>query len=152
MRRLWRDFQAHKRAAVLLLVYWVATLAVALMTWSEGLSGQVVALLFTTPLIAGALVGWWRASTPEGAARSRDRIWGGVLAGVLSAEITLLVTKGGVVDELIGWMHGDRFRGGEVLEFCIASGVLGALLGLAGAVLAMILDRIRREGGAGPSA
>ena len=152
MRRLWHDFQAHKRASVLLLVYWLATLAVVPMTWSGGIPGRVVVLLFTTPLIAGALVGRWRASTPERAARSRDRIWGGVLAGVLSAEITLLVTKGGVVDELIGWTHGDRFRGGEVMEFCLATGVLGAFLGLAGAVLAIMLGRGRRQGRPAPSA
>ena len=69
-----------------------------------------------------------------------------MLAGVLSAEITLLVMKGGVVDEVIGWKHGHRFQGGEVLEFTIAAGVLGAVLGLAGAVIAMILDRVRRQG------
>jgi len=145
MRRLWRDVQAHKRGSVLLLLYWLATLAVARVTWSGGLSGWVVALLLTTPLIAGALVGRWRASTPERAARSRERLTGGVLAGVLIAALTLLVTKGGMADELIGWMHGDRFRGGEVIEFCLASGVLGVLLGLAGAVLAIILDRVRRK-------
>jgi len=151
MRRLWHDIQAHKRAAVLFLVYWLATLAVVPMTWAGGIPGRVVVLLLTTPLIAGALVGRWRASTPERAARSRDRVWGGMLVGVLSAEITLLVMKGGVVDEVIGWIQGHRFRGGEVLEFCIASGVLGAFLGLAGAVLAIILDRVRRRGRPAPS-
>jgi hypothetical protein len=144
MRRLWRDIQAHNRAAVLFLVYWLATLAVVSLTWDGGVPGRVVVLLFTAPLIAGALVGRWRASTPERATRSRDRIWGGMLAGVLSAEMSLLVMKGGFIDEVTGWMHGDRFRGGEVLEFCIASAVLGVLLGLAGAALAMILDRVRR--------
>jgi hypothetical protein len=152
MRRLWRDIQAHTRTAVLLLVYWLATLAVIPVTWAGGIPGRVVALLLTTPLIAGALVGRWRASTPERAARSRDQIRGGMLAGVLGAEITLLVMKGGAVDEVIGWMHGDRFRGGEVLEFCLASGVLGAFLGLAGAVLAIIQDRVRRQGRPAPSA
>jgi len=152
MRRLWHDIQAHKRAAVLFLAYWLATLAVIPLTWTGGIPGWVVVLLLTTPLIAGALVGQWRASTPERAARSRDRIGGGMLAGVLSTEIALLVMKGGAVDEVIGWMQGDRFRGGEVLEFCIASGVLGAFLGLAGAVLAIILDRVRRQGKPAPSA
>jgi hypothetical protein len=52
--------------------------------------------------------------------------------------------KGGVVDEVIGGMHGDRFRAGEVLGLWIASGVLGSFLGLIGAVLAIIQDRIRR--------
>lgn len=36
MRRLWRDIQAHKRAAVLFLVYWLATLVVIPMTWARG--------------------------------------------------------------------------------------------------------------------
>lgn len=146
MRRLWHDFQAHKRAAVMLLVYWLATLAVSFVTWYHGIPDRVVVLLLTTPLIAGALVGWWRAPTPEHAVHSRNRIGGGVLAGVLSAEITLLVMKGGVVEEVIGWMRGWQFYGqwGEVLEFTIAAGVLGAVLGLAGAALAMILDHVRR--------
>ena len=153
MRRLWQDVQAHKRAAVLFLVYWLATLAVILVTWSGGIPDPVVALLLTTPLIAGFLVGRWRAPTPEYAARSRDRIGGGVLAGVLSAEITLLVMKGGVVDEVIGWMRGWGFFGqwGEVLAFAIAAGVLGAVLGLAGAVIAMILDHVRRRSRPVPS-
>ncbi len=146
MRRLWHDFQTHKRAAVLFLGYWLATLAVNLLTWTGGIPGRVVVLLLTTPLIAGVLVGQWRASTAERAARSRDRIGGGMLAGALSAEVTLLVMKGGAVDEVIGWIQGQRFQGVEVLAFCIASGILGAFLGLAGAVLAIVLDRVRRQG------
>ena len=148
MKRVWHDVQAHKRAAVLFLVYWLATLAVVHVTWSGGIPDPVVVLLLTTPLIAGVLVGRWRAPTPEHAAHSRDRIRGGMLAGVLSAEITLLVMKGGVVYEVIGWVRGWEFFGqwGEVLEFTIAAGVLGAVLGLAGAVIAMILDRVRRQG------
>jgi hypothetical protein len=146
MRKLWRDLQAHGRAAALFLVYWLVILAVIHMTWDGGIPELIVVLAFTTPLIAGALVGRWRASTPERTVRPRDRITGGMLAGVLIAEITLLVMKGGVVDEVIGWIHHDRFRGGEVLEFVIASGVLGVLLGLAGAVLSMLFDRGLRSG------
>ena len=85
MKRLWHDFQAHKRAAALFLMYWLTTLAVVLVTWSHGIPGRIVILLLTTPLIAGALVGWWRASTPEHTARTRDRIMGGMLAGGLVA-------------------------------------------------------------------
>jgi Flp pilus assembly protein TadB len=115
MRRLWHDSKAHKPAAALFLMYWLTTLAVVLVTWSHGIPGEIVILLLTTPLIAGVLVGRWRASTPERTARSRDRIMGGMLAGGLIAGITLLVMKGGVGDVVIGGMHGDRFRGGEVL-------------------------------------
>jgi hypothetical protein len=143
MRRLWHDFQAHKWVAVLFLAYWLATLAVS---WSVGNTEPVVMLLLTTPLIAGFLVGWWRAPTPEQASHSRDRIGGGMLSGVLGAEITNLVMKGGDVAEVIGWVRGWEFYGqwGEMLEFWIVSGVLGAILGLAGAVISMVLDRVRR--------
>lgn len=143
MRRLWHDFQAHKWAAALLLVYWLATLAVSFATWYHGIPDRVVVLLLTTPLVAGFLVGRWRAPTPERAAHSRDRIGGGVLTGVLSAEITLVVMKGGVVEEVIVWMRGGGQRFGEMLAFCLVGGVLGALLGLTGATLAIILDRVR---------
>jgi hypothetical protein len=144
MRRLWHDFQAHKWAAVLFLAYWLATLAVS---WSRGNTDPVVMLLLATPLIAGFLVGRWRAPTPEHAAHMRDRIGGGMLAGVLGAEITLLVIKGGIIHEVIGWVRGWEFYGqwGEVLGFCIASGVLGALLGLAGAVISMVRDHVRHQ-------
>jgi hypothetical protein len=143
MRRLWHDFLAHKWAATLLLVYWLAALAVSLATWYHGIPDRVVALLLTIPMVAGFLVGWWRAQTPEHATYSRDQIGGGALVGVLSAEITLLVMKGGVVEEVIVWMRGGGQRFGEMLAFCLVGGVLGALLGLAGAVLAMILEHIR---------
>jgi hypothetical protein len=146
MRKLWHDIQAHKRAAVLFLVYWLATLVVIPITWDRGIPFPVVLLLFTTPLIAGVLVGWWRSSTPERAARSGDRISGGMLAGVLCAEITLFVMKGGVVNEVIGLIQGHKFQGIEVLEFSIATGVFGVFLGLAGAVLAIILDHFRHHG------
>jgi len=151
MKKLWHDIQAHKRAAVLFLVYWLATLAVVPITWAGGIPPPVVVLLLTTPLIAGALVGRWRASTPERVSRSRDRITGGMLAGVLSAEITLLVMKGGAVDEVIGWIHGHKFQGDEVLGFSIVTGVFGVLLGLVGAVLAIVMGRFRRHGRPIPS-
>ena len=146
MRKLWQDIQAHKRAAVLFLVYWLATLAVVPITWVSGIPSPVVVLLLTTPLIAGALVGWWRSSTSEHATRWQDRIRSGMLAGVLVAEITLFVMKGGVVYEVIGWMRGWEFFGqwGEVAGFIIVGGVFGVLLGLAGAVLTMIPERLRR--------
>lgn len=146
MIRLWQDFQAHKLATILLLVYWLTTLVVATITWNGGIPGQIVSLLLTTPLIAGALVGWWRASMPKCTTRFRDQISGGMLVGVLSAEIILLVMRGGIVSELTGWMHGDRFRAGEVLEFFIASGFIGVFLGLVGALFAIILERICHQG------
>jgi hypothetical protein len=153
MRRLWHDLRAHWRASVLFLLYWLATLAVVAMTWQPGgMARGADVLLLTTPLIAGALVGWWRGAMQGGAHRSRDRITGGMLAGVLSVELSLMVMKGGVIEEVIGGMRGHGFQGGEVLEFCILFGVFGVLLGSAGAALAMILDRVRQQGRPAPSA
>lgn len=86
MSNLWQDIQAHKWAAVWYLVYWLATLALVPITWAGGIPGPVVVLLFTNPLIAGALVGRWRAATLERAVRTGDRFRGCMLAGVLRAE------------------------------------------------------------------
>ncbi len=147
MRKLWQDIKAHISAAVLFLVYWLATLAVVPLTWQNGIPTPVVLLLFTVPLIAGILVGWWRSSTPEQAAHVGDAIGGGMLAGLLCTEITLLVMKGGVIDEVIGWIRGWKFFGqwGEILEFAIVAGVFGILLGLVGAVLASIMQRFHHR-------
>jgi hypothetical protein len=145
MRKLWRDIKAHKLAVLLFFVYWLATLAVVPFAWDSGIPSWVMRLLYTVPLIAGFLVGWWRSSTRKGTAPSGNRISGGMLAGLLCAEITLFVMKGGVGNEVIGWIHGHKFNWSEVLEFSIAAGVFGVFLGLVGAVLAIILDRFRRH-------
>jgi len=145
MRKLWRCIQTHKRAAVLLLVYWLATLAVTVITWNGGIPGPVVGLLFTTPLIAGALVGRWRTATPERAACSGNRTRGGMLAGALSGGITILVTPGGVGALVINWIQEGRIHNWEEgLGFIILFVVIGALFGLAGGVLAIILNRMAR--------
>ncbi len=148
MKRLWRDFQAHRWAAALFLVYWLATLAIQRVTNQGGIPNSVLVLLLTIPLVAGALVGWWRGTAPAGAHRSRDRITGGLLVGVLGVAITMLVGKGGVVEEVIGGLRGSPyFQGGEMLGFLVVGCVLGAVLGSAGAGLAMVLDRVRHPGG-----
>ena len=142
MRRLWHDVQAHTRAAVLFVLYWLATLGLDFVTWFH--PDRVVILFLTTPLIAGALVGRWRASTPERTARLLDRIMGGMLAGGLVGGITWLVKRGGIVDEAISWMRGEGSRWGEMLVLWIASGILGAILGLIGVVYAITRDLARR--------
>jgi len=155
MKKLWHDIQAHKWAAALFLVYWLATLALILITWDRGIPNRVGVLVLTIPLIAGALVGRWRESTPERVARAGDRISGGMLAGVLSAEVTFFVIP---VVEVIRWMHRHKSQGGEVLdfwgdvlEFSIVTGIFGVLLGLAGAMLAIVMGRFRRHGRPIPS-
>jgi hypothetical protein len=128
MRRLWHDIQTHQRAAVVFLVYWVAA-ALAAARDSPGLL-----LLFATPLIAGALVGWWR---------STERILGGLLAGVLTGALVSLVVD---VREVVGWIQHGRvrgIRGDEMLEWLVFLVVAGGLLGMAGAGLAILLRRSR---------
>ena len=147
MKKLWQDIKAHKRATILFLVYWLATLVVVPLTWDGGIPYPVVLLLLTVPLIAGILVGFWRSSTPEHTVRFGDKIGGGMLAGLLSTEITLLVVKGGVIDEVIGWMRGWEFFGkwAEMVVFVIIAGVFGIILGFVGAVLASIMERFRNH-------
>jgi hypothetical protein len=143
MRKLWHDIQTHKRAAVLFLVYWIATVVVTFIKWDQGIPFLIVLTIFTLPLIAGILVGLWRSSTPEHTTRLADKIGGGMLAGILCTEIRLLVIKGGVIDEFIGWMRGWGERWGEMLLYFIVFGVLGIVLGFIGAVFTSIMEYYR---------
>lgn len=142
MRKLWQNVQAHKWAALVFLVYWIATLVVVPLTWASGIPTPVVLLLFTVPLVAGILVGWWRSS-----AHWRDKIGGGMLAGFLCAAITNVVMKGGVIDEVQGYLRGWEHFGqwGEMAVFFVIAGFLGLLLGFAGAVLASIMEHHRNR-------
>ncbi len=143
MRKLWQDIQTHKRAALLFLVYWLVTVVVTFITWDQGIPSPVVLLISTVPLIAGILEGLWRNSTPEHTARFGDKIRGGMLFGLLCIEITVLVIRGGVVDELIGWMRGWGERFGEMLVMCIVFGIFGIILGFIGAALTSIIEHYR---------
>jgi hypothetical protein len=145
MRKLWQDIQAHKWAAVLFLVYWLATLIVVPITWDGGIPFPVVLLLFTVPLIAAILVGLWRSSAPEHTAHLGDKIRGGMLAGLLCTVTTFLVMKGGAVEEVIVWMRGGGHRFGEMLVFSIVACVFGIILGYAGAGLGSIMERFRHR-------
>ncbi|MEI7536906.1 MAG: hypothetical protein WCJ76_06825 [Comamonadaceae bacterium] len=136
MKQLWIDIKSHWRAATLLALYWLATLAIAVLTWERGIPGPVVGLLFTPSLMAGILVGRWRAAASTRGAGTQ-RLQGGSLAGLLTALSTLLIMKGGVLDEFRGWLGGARFQGGEVLEFIIFTAIAGAALGLLGAALTL---------------
>lgn len=136
MKTLWIDIKNHRRAATLLALYWLATLAIATFNWDRGISGPVVGLLFTPSLLAGHFVGRWRAAAASRGDRCR-RLQGGSLAGLLFALSTLLVMKGGVLDEFLGWLDGARFQGGEVLEFIIFTAIAGVVLGLIGAALTL---------------
>jgi hypothetical protein len=139
MKKLWQDIARHRGAAAFYLVYWLATVMMVPLMSDGGIPDPAVALLLSNSLISGALVSWWRGPTLERTSSLGERIRGGMLAGLLSAEITLLMIKGGAGDELIGWMRGGRFQGDEVLGFAIISGALGVLLGSIGAACSAIL-------------
>ncbi len=134
MRKLWQDIQAHQWAAVFFLVYWLATLVVVEVAWDSGIPTPVVLLVLTLPLIAGILVGLWRSSG--------GKIRGGMLAGLLCIEISMLLMKGGVAEEVIVWLQGGGQRFGEMLVFCILGGIVGIMLGFGGAGLASIAKRL----------
>ena len=151
MRKLWQDIQAHRWAAMFFLVYWAATWVVVLIAWDQGIPTPVVLLVFTVPLIAGILVGLWRSSTPEHTVRLADKTGGGMLAGLLCTVITVLVMRGGVAEEVIVWMHGGGQRFGEMAVFVVVAGVLGLILGLAGAVFASIVAHLRSRPTSGAS-
>lgn len=144
MSKLWQDIVTHKRAAVLFLAYWLAILAVVHITWNHGIRGSVVALIFSTPLVAGALVGSWRVSTTGRPARFGYQIKSGMLAALLCIEITFLVMKGAALEEVLNWVRGDRFEGDQVLALAVVAGVIGIFLGLAGALLATMLHQFRQ--------
>jgi hypothetical protein len=145
MSDLLHDIRAHKLAAIIYLLFWIGVLVVEVITFVQNVAGPVIPFLFMIPLLAGGMVGWWRKATPEHEVRMISRLWGGMLAGVLSSEITFIVMKGGAAYELVGWMHGQRFQGIEVLEFLIATGIVGVLLGLFGAALAQAVGENRRR-------
>jgi hypothetical protein len=141
MKDLWGDIARHRGAAVCFAGYWLATVVTVPFAWHGGIPIAVVSLLLSNCLISGALISWWRGQTAEHTYSAGSRIREGALVGMLVGEMTLLVMKGGAVDELIGWMRGRPHFGqwGEVLEFAIAVGLIGALLGSIGAACSTVL-------------
>jgi hypothetical protein len=141
MKDLWREVIRHRGAAMLFAGYWLATVIVVPFTWKEGIPYPVVALLLSNCLIGGALISLWRGQSTERAYSAGSQLRGGALAGLLVGEITILVMKGGTIDEFIGWMRGWPHFGqwDEVLGFTIAIALVGALLGTIGAGCSAIL-------------
>ena len=144
MKKLWQDISLHRGAAAVFLLYWITTVVtVPFSSSNRGIPVSVVALLLSNSLISGALISWWRGQASERTYSLGSKLRGGALAGVLIGEITLLVTKGGAIDELVGWLQGWPYFGqwNEVLGFAIAAGILGALLGSIGAACSAVLHK-----------
>jgi hypothetical protein len=63
------------------------------------------------------------------------------------SEITFFLMKGGAFNEVIHWINGSGFQGGEVLEFAIVVGIFGIILGLVGMVIGAFIPEIFRQHG-----
>jgi hypothetical protein len=77
--------------------------------------------------------------------RFGGKIGGGMLAGLLCTGITVLVMRGGIINELIGWILGWGARWGEMLVFAIVFGVFGIILGFIGAAIASIPEHFHNR-------
>lgn len=140
MQRIWDDIRTHRLASALFAAWW---LALTLLNFigprrSQGLEEQ---LHFLLPVIAGALVCWWRRFGPE-------RITGGTLAGAtvllldsalqLPRELMDALARGKELPEAL-----KQFVDVEVLALAAFSGILGAVLGFVGALVAVAFANAR---------
>ena len=148
MRRLWRDIEGHPFPAALFLVYWLAAWAITYLTWFGGMAPPAVILHLLSPVIAGGLVGWWRAPTREGLLVGRGHLAGGPLAAALVILIDIAFIFG--LDGLHGLLQGKWEWGGvaEWLEWSAVFGLLALVLGLIGALAGATLARVARAGAA----
>ena len=79
MKRLWIDIQTHRQVSLLFLSCWLVSTVIAVAVFPDSLVRAFIVL--SPPLVAGALVGWWRASQ-----QIDERITGAVLAGLLDQK------------------------------------------------------------------
>jgi hypothetical protein len=147
MRRMWNEGKAHRLAATLFLLYWLVAFGLDAFGWRKpenrpDMVPTIVYLHFLLPVMAGALVGWWRRETP-------GRIAGGMVAGA----VVLVVDAAAVLaHQWIAFNFGKTGDGGERITelpvFLIGIGLVGSLLGLIGAAgatgLSHLVDRWRK--------
>ena len=133
MRQLWHDIKGHPLAAALFFVYWVGAWAVTALTWQGGMGALAVILHLLSPVIAGGLVGWWRAPVREGLLVGRGHLAGGPLAAalVMLIDVAFIFAAAGVYSLL----HGKWEWAGVVawLAFSATLGLIALVFGLVGA-------------------
>ena len=141
MRRLWQEINDHRRPSALFLTYWLAAWAVTALTWSGGMGALAVILHLFSPVIAGGMMGWWRAPEREGLLVGRGHLAGGPLAGalVMLANVALTFVAAAVAALLNGTWEWAGFV--EWLAFSAAFGLLGLVLGLGGALVGSAFAR-----------
>lgn len=141
-RQLWRDIRAHRVSAGVFLAYWAATWAITALTWQAGMGQVAVILHLLSPVIAGGLVGWWRAPVREGLLVGRGYLAGGPLAAalVILIDIAFIFGAAGVYA-----LHRGTWQWAGVvawLAFSAAFGLIALLFGLVGALAGRTLARL----------
>ncbi len=144
MRRIWEDVKDHRRDSGLFLLYWAAAYALhAIPRWNRennaaDILEPVLQLHLLLPVVAGALLAWWRRN-------GAGKIAGGMFAGaaVLTADFLLLVVPELVDNWLRNWPGGhhgeDAF---ELPALAIGISLFGSILGFVGAATVTAVNRI----------
>lgn len=148
MRQLWHDIRTHPFSVLLFLVYWMAFwVAHWSLDWSGGIPPAGVTVGLLAPVIAGALVGWWRAPTREGLLLGRRSLTGGPLAALLVILVDMVLL---FAPSFLGAIvHGAREFVGVVVSWLGASAIMGLLalaMGWVGARVGAVLAGVVRAG------
>ena len=149
MRQLWGDVSRHPVAAGCFLSYWLAVLVFTLLTWSRGMSNLAVLFHLATPVIAGALVGWWRYPRWESLLDGHWRLAGAPLSGaILAVVIVSFVFLREGAQAVVSGNGRIGAVGGIVLSWLVASVILGAIgsvFALFGALVSRSVAGILRQ-------
>jgi hypothetical protein len=147
MRRLWNEIKDHQLASAIFLIYWLIVFGLDVFRWHkpanrpDDMLRSVLYLHFLLPVIAGAMVSWWR--------RYRS---GGITGAMLAGAAVLVLDAAAVLTwhffDFRYWESSSNESVFELPVLLIALALFGALLGLIGATgatgLGDLLDRWRR--------
>ena len=133
---LWSDVTSHPVSAAGFLAYWSAVwIAYWYFGWSGGIPTPGVAFGLLAPLIAGGLVGFWRAPAREGLLVAGRRLAGAPLAAalVIIADMTMLFAPAFLRAVQVGAAEWVGVLGGWI-GACAIMGLIALLLGWLGGV------------------
>lgn len=136
MRRIRHDIANHRASAILFLAFWLAAYALHVFGWRrpdlppgrDDMAGEVIIIHLFLPVIAGALVAWWRGRS--------QAVRGALLAGaaVLLVDAIILVAPVAVRDP-----YGEGSPYIAVPMAIIIFSCAGAALGFIGALITAVL-------------
>jgi hypothetical protein len=129
---MWHETKDHWPSAALFLVYWLIAFGLDVFRWHkpenrpDDMLRSVLCLHFLLPVIAGAMVSWWRRNKP-----------GGITGAMLAGAAVLVLDAAAVLTwhffDFRYWESGSNESVFELPVLVIALGLCGALLGLIGA-------------------